>query len=612
MSNNTEHDRQEYLKKLGLERPDGVLPPDDRKTSDRRQSNQGPTGGVERRVGERRKNRSTIGRERYLDMVLKERTLFAQQGFTRTAEQLLSASGAGSENEATAGERESATGDQLRALLPVQTWLPLSIHLVHLDKGVLTVAPLHELTERQIQNLKNTANRSGFKVNSVESQMWDRADLLKTLHAVHDLSADRCEKTLSIWLSDIDNGLLLNQFQRDLMAEALQMRASDIHLVQDNAPDAPNWIKYRIDGDLVPIHLLPADAMARLTTLLKRDAGLNFGDRSTPKDGRFGFIWQGRSVDVRVAAGPQAQDGEKLTMRLLDRAGLKSFEELFTRYPDIAEHMSRLLAPEIKGGGGFILMSGPTGSGKSTTLYACVLEIDRRRRHVLSIEDPIEYEMRYATQWQVAQGAGAGREFADLIRAAMRHDPDYIIIGEMRDIATVETALKAAESGHTVISTIHADTAMQTLERLKSFMPSERERSSTYTLSQQIRCVLNQRLVKTLCHSCAVRTPAKDILSDEQRETLDLKPEDVVRSHNANGCDLCNRTGILGRTLLLEALIIGTPTGKRDPIFHALMHNVNDIVHQEGVYYTSRQQGLRWLVKDGLIDPKIALVMMDG
>jgi len=606
-----QNEREEYLKKLGLERSEAALPPEGRKNTDRRKTNGPSPTGTERRVGDRRKARSVIGRERYLDMVLKERALFAQQGFSRSAEQLLSASGAGTESEVVAGERDSATGDQLRALLPLQTWLPLSIHLVSLDKSVLTVAPLHELTERQSQNLINAAVRTGFKVSSIETQMWDRADLLKTLQATHDLSADRTEKTLSVWLNDLDNGLLLNQFQRDMLAEALQMRVSDIHLVQDNATDAPNWIKYRVDGDLVPVHLLPADAMARLTTLLKRDAGLNFGDRSTPKDGRFGFMWQGRSVDVRVAAGPQSQDGEKITMRLLDRAGLKNFEELFTRYPEVSEHMSRLLAPEIKGGGGFILMSGPTGSGKSTTLYACVLEIDRRRRHVLTIEDPIEYEMRYATQWQVAQNAGAGREFADLIRAAMRHDPDYIVIGEMRDMATVETALKAAESGHTVISTIHADTAIQTLERLRSFMPHERARSSTYTLAQQIRCVLNQRLVKTLCHSCSLKGQAKDSLQPNQMELLDLKPDDAVRSHNPNGCDLCNRTGVLGRTLLLEALMIATPLAKRDPIFHALMNNVGDVVHQEGVMYTSRRQGLSWLVKDGLIDPKIALVMME-
>lgn len=608
MSDTGDKGQEEILQKAGLQRPEEVLPPEVRKT-DRRSENAGPPGGFERRKNDRRKTRSNISRERYLDMVLRERALFAQQGHTRSAEQLLSAAGVGAEAEASDGERDSASGDQLRANLPVQTWLPLSIHLVGLEKGVLTLAPLHELSERQIQNLKNTAIRTGYKIDRVEMELWDRSELLRTLQSVHDLSADRCEKTLATWLNDIDNGLLLNQFQRDMLAEALQARASDIHLVQDNAPDAPNWIKYRVDGDLIPMHLLPADAMARLTTLLKRDAGLNFGDRSTPKDGRFGFVWQGRSIDVRVAAGPQAQDGEKITMRLLDRAALRSFEELFSRYPEVSAHLSRLLAPEIKGGGGLLLMSGPTGSGKSTTLYACVLEIDRRRRHVLSIEDPIEYEMRYATQWQVAAGMH-GREFADLIRAAMRHDPDYIIIGEMRDMATVETALKAAESGHTVISTIHADTAVQTLERLRSFMPFERERSSTYTLSQQIRGVLNQRLIKTLCHACAIKSPAKQTLSPEQREELQLDAEQIIKSHNPSGCDLCNRTGFLGRTLLLEALVVDTMLSKRDPIFHALMHNVNDILHQEGVLHISRSQGIRALAADGLIDPKVALALV--
>lgn len=604
-------EREDHLKRLGLTREEEDLPPDDRTGKDRRQVNMGPPAGEkERRKGDRRKTRSVIGRERYLDMVLRERAMLAQQGHTRSAEQLLSAAGAGAEQEVTTGERDSAAGDQLRAVLPVQSWLPLSIHLIGLEKGVLKVAPLHELTPRQMDNLQNTAIRSGFKVNRVEIELWDRSELLSTLQRVHDLSADRCEKTLATWLNDIDNGLLLNQFQRDMLAEALQMRTSDIHMVQDNAEDAPNWIKYRIDGDLVPMHLLPADAMARLTTLIKRDAGLNFGDRTTPKDGRFGFTWQGRSIDVRVAAGPQGQDGEKITLRLLDRAALKSFDELFGRYPEVADYLQHQLAPEIKGGGGLILMSGPTGSGKSTTLYACVLEIDRRRRHVLTIEDPIEYEMRYATQWQVAQGA-SGRAFADLIRAAMRHDPDYIIIGEMRDMETVETALRAAESGHTVVSTIHADTAVQTLERLRSFMPSERERSSTYTLAQQIRVILNQRLVKTLCHSCAHKSPAEKILDPDMLERMDLKAGDIVRTHNASGCDLCNRTGILGRTLLLEALLVETPLPKRDPVFHSLLHNVNDILQQEGVVFLSRAEALRGLVKDGLVDPKIALIQID-
>lgn len=570
------------------------------------------TKGLEKkRLQERRRVRSGEGRERYLDMVQRERALLLDQGIARSTEQLLDMAGAvtASEQEEE-GIKDRATGDQLRAVLPVQSWLPLSIHLIGLRDSVMRVAPLHDLNDRQIQSLLSTANRSGFHVERVEIEVWDRKELIDTLRSVHDLSADRCEKTLSLWLADTDNGLLLNQFQRDMLAEALQMRASDIHLVQDNNPEAPNWIQYRIDGDMIPMHLLPSEAMARLTTLLKRDAGLNFGDRVTPKDGRFGFIWQGRSIDVRVAAGPQAQDGEKLTLRLLDRAALKGFDELFRRHVDVGDYLAKLLSPEIKGGGGLILLSGPTGSGKTTTLYACVQQIDRRRRHVLTIEDPIEYELRYATQWQVRPGM-AGGAFADLIRAAMRHDPDYIIIGEMRDPDTVETSLKAAESGHTVISTIHADTALQTFERLRSLMPPEREKSSSYTLAQQVRAIMNQRLVRTLCQGCSHKTEVKEILSEHEIDMLDLDPDVKVRRHNTSGCDLCNRTGISGRTLLLDALLITLGPSQRNDIYEALMSNVNRIPEQEGVMVHTRKEGLVDLVVTGLVDPKAALSYLE-
>ena len=573
-----------------------------------------PPGGVERRQWkDRRKARAGEGRERYLDMVQRERGMLLELGINRSTEQLLDMAGAPSvsEMEAEASVKDRATGDQLRSWLPVQAWLPLNIHLIGLSNGVLKIAPLNELNTRQLEALISTANRSGLLVEKVEVEIWDRSELLNTLRSVHDLSADRCEKTLSMWLNDTDNGLLLNQFLRDMLAESLQMRVSDIHLLQDNNATAPNWIRYRIDGDMVPVHLLPPDAMARLTTLIKRDAGMNFGDRTTPKDGRFSFTWQGRVIDVRVAAGPQAQDGEKLTLRLLDRASLKGFDELFKRSEDVGDYLAQLLSPEIKGGGGLIILSGPTGSGKTTTLYACVQQIDRRRKHVLTIEDPIEYELRYATQWQVRSGM-LGGEFSDLIRAAMRHDPDYIIIGELRDSDTVETALKAAESGHTVMSTVHADTAMQTFERLKSLMPSERERSSTFTLSQQVRCILNQRLVKTLCQGCAHRAEAKDLLDVDELAQLDLDPHVPLRRHNTSGCDLCNRTGISGRTLLLDALLITLGPSQRDGIYKALMRNVNEIAHEEGVIVHSRKHGLIDLVKTGLVDPKSALNYLES
>ncbi len=583
--------------------------PERREKGDDRRADTGlPPDGIERRQWhDRRKARAQEGRERYLDMVQKERVMLLDQGVVRTTDQLLDIAGAGGASELEEeGIKDRAAGDQLRSILPVQSWLPLSIHLIDLKEGVLRIAPLHELNDRQIQSLMSTAQRSGFSVDRIEIEMWDRAELLETLRSVHDLSADRTEKTLAQWLGDTDNGLLLNQFQRDMMAEALQVRASDIHLLQDSNSDSPNWIKYRIDGDLVPMHLLPPEAMARLTTLLKRDAGLNFGDKTTPKDGRFGFSWQGRSIDVRVAAGPHGQEGEKLTLRLLDRAALKGFDELFRRHEDVGDYLAKLLSPEIKGGGGLILLSGPTGSGKTTTMYACVQQIDRRRRHVLTIEDPIEYELRYSTQWQVRPGMPGG-EFPDLIRAAMRHDPDYIVIGEMRDGDTVETSLRAAESGHTVISTIHADTALQTFERLRSLMPHERERSSTYTLAQQVKCVLNQRLVRTLCQGCAHKDEASSYLDEHEITQLGLDDKTEIRRHNTSGCDLCNRTGVVGRTLLLDALLITLGPGQRNNVYEALMKNVNNLTSEDGVMVHTRREGLVDLVTSGLVDPKSAL-----
>ena len=587
----------------------------ERRGEDRRTRDEEPPLGVERRQwSDRRKIRSKEGRERYLDMVQKERAMLLESGVTRSTDQLLDMAGAVSLNT-TEGEESSvrvrATGDQLRSILPVQAWLPMSIHLIGLQDGVLKIAPLEDLNEKRQETLISTAKRSGLQVEKLEIELWDRAELIETLRSVRDLSADRCEKTLAQWLVDIDNGILLNRFERDMLAEALQMRASDIHLVQDNNSDSPNWIKYRIDGDLIPIHLLPAEAMARLTTLLKRNAGLNFGDRVTPKDGRFAFTWQGRGIDVRVAAGPQAQDGEKITLRLLDRAALKGFDELFRRHEDVGDYLANLLSPEIKGGGGLILLSGPTGSGKTTTLYACVQQIDRRRKHVLTIEDPIEYELRYATQWQVRPGQKGG-DFADLIRASMRHDPDYIIIGEMRDADTVETALRAAESGHTVISTVHADTALQTFERMRSLMPAERERSSSYTLAQQVKAILNQRLVKTLCQGCSHHKKASETLSPEELHEIGIQPDDNVRVHNTAGCDLCNRTGISGRTLLLDALLITSGPGNRNGVYEALMKNINMIGNEEGVISHTRREGLIDLVLSGLVDPKSAITYLEA
>ncbi|MGB0719349.1 MAG: ATPase, T2SS/T4P/T4SS family, partial [Bdellovibrionales bacterium] len=213
-------------------------------------------------------------------------------------------------------------------------------------------------------------------------------------------------------------------------------------------------------------------------------------------------------------------------------------------------------------------------------------------------------------QWQVRPGMPGGA-FADLIRASMRHDPDYIIIGEMRDADTVETSLKAAESGHTVISTIHADTALQTFERLRSLMPPSRERSSTFTLAQQVKAILNQRLVRTLCQGCAHKDKAESVLAVHELKQLGIEGDAKIRRHNTSGCDLCNRTGISGRTLLLDALMITLGPAQRNEIYEALLGNVNNVLKEDGVIVHTRREGLIDLVTSGLVDPKSALSYLE-
>lgn len=162
-----------------------------------------------------------------------------------------------------------------------------------------------------------------------------------------------------------------------------------------------------------------------------------------------------------------------------------------------------------------------------------------------------------------------------------------------------------------MISTVHADTALQTFERLKSLMPHERERSSTYTLSQQVRAILNQRLVRTLCQGCSHTSTAAKVLSEMEMRRFGFEGDEDMRTHNTSGCDLCNRTGIAGRTLLLDALMITLAPTERNSVYEALISNVNNIIKEDGIYVHTRREGLVDLVISGLVDPRSALSYLE-
>jgi type II secretory ATPase GspE/PulE/Tfp pilus assembly ATPase PilB-like protein len=373
--------------------------------------------------------------------------------------------------------------------------------------------------------------------------------------------------------------------------------------------DARCWIRYRVDGDLVYKHLLPASVMAPVLTRIKTDSKMDAAERQRPQDGRLSYEWQGRMIDVRVACLPIAPSGEKITMRLLDRENLRSFDELFAHAPMVADRLRRTVHGSVKDGG-LIVVSGPTGSGKSTTLYGIIQEIDRTAKAVYSVESPVEYDMPLVDQTSVSDTSAM--TIAGAIRALMRHDPDVIIVGEMRDSETVEAALRATESGHMVITTVHAVDAIHTLDRIDGFLSSAYRTSGIYILGHALIGSLSQRLVKTVCPSCHHTGRAIDVYGNANDcSNMGLEPEEILATANPAGCDLCNHTGFLGRTLALEALFPPDDQVSRRAITEMMVSNVtSSITDIPGVIYLPRHESIRDLIRRKAIDAHMGAALM--
>ena len=402
-----------------------------------------------------------------------------------------------------------------------------------------------------------------------------------------------------------DEGVLIQQIFHDLMIDAVQSRASDIHIDMLEDP-VGSWISYRIDGDLKYLYLLSPDAGRRLGTRIKNDSGMDFSDTRRPQDGRFPFMYQGRQIDVRVASMP-IDGGETLTLRLLDPEALLSLSDLFKDSPMLYKRMKALASIKNKTGG-VVILSGPTGSGKTTTLYAIIRELDRHRLNVMTVEDPVEYRLPLVRQAQVHAEVGAS--FGQILRSQLRHDPDILVVGELRDGETAETALRSAESGHFVLTTVHATDALQTIERLAGMFPPEYRTSGMFVLAHYLWAALNQRLIKRLCNSCKVTTTvaqAEEVIG-KRLTSFNLSPDEEVAMPNPNGCSTCNYTGYKGRVMLPETLFIPFDTDLRHRIADYLMEdNLSDVKKLDGVVFQSRVEAAASLMRRQIIDPEIAL-----
>ncbi|MFM9976620.1 MAG: GspE/PulE family protein [Sphingomonadaceae bacterium] len=322
-----------------------------------------------------------------------------------------------------------------------------------------------------------------------------------------------------------------------MIALATDARASDIHV---EPTDDSLAVRFRIDGLLRDMPPLPAAMRASIVSRIKIMAGLNIAERRLPQDGRLRLAVRGHEIDLRVATSPSIH-GERVVMRILDRSKLAlDFVTL-----GFSEDLITQLRTAIHHAHGIVLVTGPTGSGKTTTLYAALAELNQRERKLLTVEDPIEYRLPGVIQTQVTPGIGF--TFATALRSFLRQDPDVMMVGEIRDRETADIAVQAALTGHMILSTLHTNTAPGAVTRLLDMGVEP------LLLSSVLTGVVAQRLVRRLCPACQEGHNADAALAPLfARAGLDL-PAQLSRPV---GCDQCNGSGYTGRIAIFEMLTV--------------------------------------------------------
>jgi general secretion pathway protein E len=338
-------------------------------------------------------------------------------------------------------------------------------------------------------------------------------------------------------LKDLASEAPVIRLVNQMIARAVETHASDIHI----EPFADRLrVRYRYDGVLHEVEPPPARLQAAIISRIKIMARLDIAERRLPQDGRIKLTVRGHEIDFRVSTVPSLH-GEKVVLRVLDRTAVEFDYEKLGLPPDIWQGIERAL--ELPNG--MVLVTGPTGSGKTTTLYTGLLKLNTVARNVVTVEDPIEYQLAGINQIQVKPQIGLN--FASLLRSILRQDPDVIMIGEIRDIETVQIAVQAALTGHLVLSTVHTNSAAATITRLRDMGLED------YLMTATLKGVLAQRLVRRLCTVCKTAEPAPSALIE--RFGLErLAPSNAITLYHSKGCPECG-TGFNGRRAIAELLV---------------------------------------------------------
>jgi general secretion pathway protein E len=376
-------------------------------------------------------------------------------------------------------------------------------------------------------------------INNIRSRlMSDRSD---ALDSKEDDTGSDFNGQLKIDVTDAeDDDAPIIRYLNSLIFKANSERASDVHI----EPFEQNLkVRFRIDGVLKDVATEDKNFQASIASRIKVMAGLNIAEKRLPQDGRIGLKIAGKDVDIRVSTVP-TQFGERIVMRMLDKSSVVlDLEQL-----GMASDKLKVLQNLITRPHGIILVTGPTGSGKTTTLYACLHKINTPKLNILTVEDPIEYQLDGVGQMQV--NAKINFTFASGLRAILRQDPDVVMLGEIRDAETAEIAIQASLTGHLVLSTLHTNDSPGSISRLLDIG------IEPFLVSSSLLGVVAQRLIRKLCGGCAITYE----ISDAELRELGINPFTItnraVRKASAEGCANCRGTGYRGRGAIHELLVI--------------------------------------------------------
>ena len=449
--------------------------------------------------------------------------------------------------------------------------------------NVLTIAMADPMDIRTMDDLRLLL---GFEVKGVLASELDIADAIRKYYGVgaetlekmvskeapqQELRerAERAEESI-----DMAEDASIIKFVNQIMAEAIRERATDIHLepFQDELRT-----RFRVDGLLYDINIPETIKYFHpaIVSRIKIMAGMNIAEHRLPQDGRIELKTEEGQMDLRVSTMPTAF-GEAVHIRILSSRQFLELEKI-----GLLPENLKIIEQVIKRPHGVIFVNGPTGSGKSTTLYACLARINSKEIKIITIEDPIEYQMRGVNQIQV--NPKIGLDFAIALRHMLRHDPDVMMVGEVRDYETAEIAIRAALTGHLVFSTLHTNDAAGAVTRLID-MGIE-----PFLVSSSLECLIAQRLVRMICSDCKTPVKNKEEIFKQMKD-IEFNPKEAQVSEG-KGCEKCRFTGYHGRSGIHEVLVM------TDPIREMILNRAtSQQIKQKAV----ASQGMKSLRQDGL------------